>query len=115
MTHGAATAAAHLNADLIVAATRGGKTAMALSKQRPHVPILGLTDRPEVARRMCLFWGVTPLETSAVSLPPRELLEYVEAQGRIRNMLDSGSKLVLIGSSDWKLECHDMMLVHVIP
>jgi pyruvate kinase len=115
VTHGAATAAAHLNADLIVAATRGGKTAMALSKQRPHVPILGLTDRPEVARRMCLFWGVTPLETSAVSLPPRELLEFVEAQGRIRNMLDSGSKLVLIGSSDWKLECHDMMLVHVIP
>ena len=114
VTHGAATAAAHLNADLIVAATRGGKTAMALSKQRPHVPILSLTDRPEVARRMCLFWGVTPLETSAVSLPPRELLEFVEAQGRIRNMLDSGSKLVLIGSSDWKLECHDMMLVHVI-
>ncbi len=115
VTHGAATAASHLNADLIVAATRGGKTAMALSKQRPHVPILSLTDRPEVARRMCLFWGVTPLETSAVSLPPRELLEFVEAQGRIRNMLDSGSKLVLIGSSDWKLECHDMMLVHVIP
>ena len=114
VTHGAVTAASHLNADLIVAATRGGKTAMAISKQRPHVPILGLTDRPEVARRMCLFWGVSAMETSAVSLAPRELLLFVENEGRARKLLDSGSKLVLIGSSDWKLEWHDMMLVHVV-
>lgn len=115
VTHGAGTAVAHLNANLIVAATRGGKTAMAISKQRPHVPIMGLTDRPEVARRMCLFWGVTPIETMAVAKPPRELLDYVERKGRERNMLDSGSKLVLVGSSDWTLEWHDMLLVHVIP
>ena len=115
VTHGAGTAAAHLNADLIVAATRGGKTAMAISKQRPQIPILGLTDRPEVARRMCLFWGVTPIETKAVSLAPRELINFVEEQGRVRNMLDSGSKMVLVGSSDWSLEWHDMMLVHVVP
>ena len=114
VTHGAGTAAAHLNADLIVAATQGGKTAMAVSKQRPKIPILALTDRPEVARRMCLFWGVTPMETSAVALVPRELLAFVEVQGRARKLLDSGSKLVLIGSSDWNLEWHDMMLVHVV-
>jgi len=115
VTHGAGTAAEHLNADLIVAATRGGKTAMSISKQRPRIPILGLTDRPEVARRLCLFWGVTPVETSAVSLPPRELIAFVEELGRKRKMLDSGRKVVLIGSSDWKLEWHDMMLVHVVP
>ena len=115
VTHGAGTAVAHLNADLIVAATRGGRTAMAISKQRPHVPILGLTDRPEVARRMCLFWGVTPIETNAVSMSPRNLIAYVETKGRERNMLDSGSKLVLVGSSDWTLEWHDIMIVHVVP
>jgi len=114
VTHGAGTAVSHLNADLIVAATRGGKTAMAISKQRPHVPILGLTDRPEVARRMCLFWGVTPVETTAVSMLPRDLIAYVEKIGRERSMLDSGSKVVLVGSSDWTLESHDMMLVHVV-
>jgi pyruvate kinase len=114
VTHGAGTAVTHLNADLIVAATRGGKTAMAISKQRPHVPIMGLTDRPEVARRMCLFWGVTPIGTDAVALPPRDLIAYVEKKGRQRNMLDSGSKIVLVGSSDWTLEWHDMLLVHVV-
>ena len=114
VTHGAATAAAHLGADLIVAATRGGKTAMAISKQRPAVPILALTDHSEVARRMCLFWGVTPVETNAVKSAPRELLAFVQEFGRKHKLLDSGSKLVLVGSSDWSLEWHDMMLVHVV-
>ena len=115
VTHGAATAAAHLGADLIVAATRKGKTAMAISKQRPHVPILALTDHPEVARRMCLFWGVTPVETTAVQSAPRELLAFVQEFGRKHKLLDAGSKLVLVGSSDWTLDWHDMMLVHVVP
>jgi pyruvate kinase len=114
VTHGAATAAAHLGADVIVAATAGGKTAMAISKQRPHVPIIALTDRPEVARRMCLFWGVVPVETVAVAWPPKELLAFVTKLGREQSLLDSGSKLVLVGSSDWSLEWHDMMLVHVV-
>lgn len=114
VTHGAATAAEHLGADMIVAATLGGKTAMAISKQRPHVPIIALTDRPEVARRMCLFWGVTPVETPAVAWAPRDLLKFVTQLGRDQKLLDSGSKLVLVGSSDWTLEWHDMMLVHVV-
>lgn len=114
VTHGAATAAAHLGADLIVAATAGGKTAMAISKQRPRVPILALTDRPEVARRMCLFWGVAAVETPAVAWAPKELLEFVTKLGCDQHLLDSGSKLVLVGSSDWSLEWHDMMLVHVV-
>ena len=45
VTHGAATAAEHLGADVIVAATLGGKTAMAISKQRPHVPIIAAPTR----------------------------------------------------------------------
>lgn len=114
VTQGAATAAAHLGADLIVAATAGGKTAMAISRQRPTVPIVALTDRPEVARRMCLFWGVLPVDTAAVASPPAELLEFVTQFGREHGLLDSGSKLVLVGSSNWQLEWHDMMLVHVV-
>lgn len=114
VTHGAANAAAHLGADLIVAATAGGKTAMAISRQRPTVPIVALTDRPAVSRRMCLFWGVLPVETPAVAWAPSELLEFVTRLGREQGLLDSGSKLVLVGSSNWSLEWHDMMLVHVV-
>jgi pyruvate kinase len=115
VTHGAGAAADHLGADLIAVATRGGKTALALSKQRPAVPILAMTDRTEIARRMTLFWGVYPAETNAVARPPREQLQFVEQFGRELAMLSSGSKLVLVGNSDWAEEWHDMMLAYVVP
>jgi len=114
VTSGAGAAAERLGADLIVVATRGGKTAMALSTQRRPTPILALTDRPEIARRMCLFWGVTPMVTDAVASPPAELLAFVERLGREQRILSTGNKLVLVGNTDWSREWHDMMLVHVI-
>src|SRR5262249_4783234 len=66
VTLGAARAADHLAADIVVVATRGGKTAMAISRQRNHTPILGISDSPQTARRMCLYWGVTPLQSDKV-------------------------------------------------
>ncbi|MGH9349490.1 MAG: pyruvate kinase [Vicinamibacterales bacterium] len=47
-------------ASAIVAVTRGGKTARVLSAMRPRAPILAATDRPDIARRLSLFWGVEP-------------------------------------------------------
>ena len=115
VTLGAGTAAEHLDADLIVVATHSGRTAMALSKQRSRVPILALTDRPDTARRMCLYWGVTPLETNVVDGTPKQMLDFVVAWGRQERALHSGSRLVLVGSSNWSDEGHDLMLVHAIP
>jgi pyruvate kinase len=114
VTVGAGTAAAKLGADLIAVATRGGKTAMSLSRQRLAVPILALTERPDVARRLTLCWGVIPEETHAVALQPSELLAYVERRGKELDLLESGSKLVLVGNSNWAQEWHDMMLAHVV-
>ncbi len=114
ITVGAGAAAAKLGANLIAVATFGGKTAMSLSRQRLSVPILALTDRPEIARRLTLCWGVLPEETNAVALPPSELLAYVEHRGKELQLLESGSKLVLVGSSNWALKWHDMLLAHVV-
>lgn len=113
VTHGAGTAAERLGADLIAVASRGGKTAMAVSKQRLTVPLIALTDRQEIARRMCLYWGVAPFYTPAVALPPHDLLEFIETLGRELGIIETGSKLVIVASTDWSLEWHDMMVVHV--
>ena len=115
ITLGAATAAERLQADVIVVATRTGKTAMAVSKQRSPVPILALTDRPHVARRMCLYWGVTPLETDAVQKSPEELLEAVLEWGQRQKVLGSGKRLVLVGSTDWSGAGKNLILVHAVP
>lgn len=114
VTVGAVAAAKQLGADLIAVATRGGKTALAVSKQRYSVPILALTDRVETARRLTLLWGVLPVPTEAMARSPHEFLEYVQQLGRDLDLLRSGSKLVLVGSSDWSTEWHDMVLAHVV-
>jgi pyruvate kinase len=115
VTLGASVAAEHLSADLIVVATRSGRTALALSRQRSPIPILGLSDSPQAARRMCLYWGVTPLETGMVDATPQDLLQFVVDWSRRQNVLRSGSKLVLVASTNWSAEGHDLLLVHALP
>lgn len=51
------------HADAIVAITRGGNTARALASLRPEIRILAATERPDVARRLCLYRGVQPFVT----------------------------------------------------
>ncbi len=53
--------AARSHAGAIVAVTREGRTARMLSSGRPTAPIYAATDRPEIARRLALWWGVVPL------------------------------------------------------
>jgi pyruvate kinase len=115
VTLGAARAAEHLSVDLIVVATRSGRTALAVSRQRSPIPILGLSDSPETARRMCLYWGVTPLVTDLVQAPPQELLKFVVDWCRRHGVVKPGSKLVLVASTNWSADGHDMLLVHAIP
>ena len=115
VTLGAGAAAERLETDLIVIATHSGRTAMALSKHRGQVPILALTDRPESARRMCLYWGITPLETEAVQKLPHELMDYVVEWGQREQVLERGSRIVLVTATDWSLKGKNMMLVHALP
>ena len=57
----AVTLAEHGEASAIVAITRGGKTARVLSALRPRVLVFAATDRPNIARRLALVWGVVPI------------------------------------------------------
>ena len=115
VTVGAMLAAEQLDADLVAVATHSGRTAMALSKQRSPVPVLALTDHPATARRICLYWGVTPVLTDAVRQTPQELIAFVTDWGRRHGVLAAGSRCVIVGSTNWSSEGHDLMLVHVVP
>jgi pyruvate kinase len=114
VTVAARAAAEHLAADLLVVASRTGKTAMAMSSQRGHVPILALSDQPDTARRMCLYWGVTSLEAQAMRGSPEALLNFVVAWGKQQGVLKSGSRIVFVGTTDWTAGVKDLMLVHMV-
>ena len=115
VTRGAISAAEYLQADLIVVATVTGRTALALSRHRGHVPILAITDREEIARRMCLYWGVTPILSKQVRTSAEALMQIVLQWGRQHDMLRSGSKVVIVGHTNWLGDAHDLVMVQEIP
>lgn len=55
------TIASQLNAAAILPLTKSGATAYNVSKFRPAAPILAITSEIDVARKLQLVWGVTPL------------------------------------------------------
>ncbi len=83
-----------LRANLMVVATRSGRTALALSKQMHPTPILALTDDARVARAMALFWGVTPVIFADLA-KPRAVIDFAIAWARERGLLASGDRVVI--------------------
>ena len=114
VTAGGVAAAKSLGAKLIVVATHSGRTALSVSAKRSPIPILALTDRADSARRIALYFGVTPYRTDAVSGEPKEVLRAVVEWNAATGALSPGDKIVLIGSSKWSAKGHDLMLVHQI-
>ncbi|MBX6394285.1 MAG: pyruvate kinase [Alicyclobacillaceae bacterium] len=60
MSHAVASLAQDLNAAAIITSTQSGQTARRVSKYRPQCPIVAVTPREDVARRLSLCWGVYP-------------------------------------------------------
>ena len=86
------------DAQAIVAVTRGGGTARRLSALRPRAPIFAMTDRDDTARRLAIYWGVTPLCS--------EIGEHVDAAGALigqqlvtRGFVAPGATIVLVNIS----------------
>ena len=91
----AVTLATRGDAAAIVAVTRGGKTARALSALRPRVPVFAVTDNPQVARRLTLPWGVVPILAELQD----DVTEAASRIGQIlvdRGSIPRGSVIVLV-------------------
>ncbi len=56
----------------IICFTRGGKSARLISKYRPALPIIAVTDNKTVAKQLNLVWGVNPVYLDKLSLSKHE-------------------------------------------
>lgn len=115
ISRGATVVAEELNADLIVIATDTGKTALALSRLRARVPILAVTHREDTVRRLCLYWGVTGIQSKLVRQSADALLQFVVQWGLDNRILKSGNTIVVVGHTTWLGGGRDLMMVHVVP
>ena len=64
LSHATCSLANDLGAKCIVVTTKTGTTARMVSRYRSPIPILGVTTKEKVFRKLTLSWGVTPLLTN---------------------------------------------------
>ncbi len=95
----AVTLAERAEAAAIVAVTRGGTTARVLSALRPRAAIYAATDRPEIARRLALSWGVAPVLTD-LSDDVNVTASQIGRELVTRGAIEPGSVIVLVSVSD---------------
>lgn len=89
------TLAQRAHAAAIVAVTRGGKTARALSALRPGMPIVAVTDDERVARRLTLSWGVLPV-VADLSGDSSALAARLDRELVRRNVIREDSMVVFV-------------------
>jgi len=84
--------------------TKGGMTAQMLSRLRPKIPIIAITDDKYLAKRLALVFGVFPFylkfdiyKKKGVA-DIKKLLAIVKKEGFAK----SGEKVILIYAEDWK-------------
>jgi pyruvate kinase len=106
--------AAQLDAQTLVVGSCSGATALALSKYRNTVPIVGVSNSDTTLRRMCLYWGVVPLAGAPMETP-REVLEYVVGHGEQAGALEPGDRVVLIAGTGLLNSSQNVIVVYEIP
>jgi pyruvate kinase len=107
----AARIAQQVNASLVVISTRSGGTARVKAKQRDFIRTLGVSDSDITLRRMCLYWGITPLAGAPVDSGP-ELRRFIDHWGLAEGCLEVDDHVVFITGNDFVPKAHNLLIVH---
>lgn len=83
--------------DGIVAFTRSGFTARLLSKAKPSVPIIAITDNEVTCRRLSLLWGVFPYLMDFQKDFSEELIRQIDQKLIKETSLRAGDKVIITG------------------
>jgi pyruvate kinase len=114
VTHAARVLAEDLDAAAIVGVTRSGLTAEMLSRERARVPIYAFTPDAHVAKRLALWWGVTPVQEdlpnnleATIELMERYLIEH--------SQIEATDTVVITGSHPFGVGLHtNFVKFHVL-
>jgi len=87
-----------IGAKLIVCATESGRTAILISRYRPHTPILALTPSDLVQRRLALYFGIIPMVVQQFE-SVNHILRTAVAMARTSHMARRGDKIVIAAGS----------------
>jgi pyruvate kinase len=91
-------AAEDIKAKFIVAFTHSGFTARLVSKFRPKTPVVALTPGEDIRRRICIYWGVSPLLLRPLS-GTDEMIREVERALLSEGLARKGDRIVITAST----------------
>ncbi len=94
----ASSAAAAINASVIVAFSELGMTARLLSKQRPTAPIIAFTPFEPVRQRMALYWGVLPHTMRQIDQTDERIHE-AERRLKAEGLAKTGQRIVILSGT----------------
>lgn len=80
----------------IVTATETGATARAIASHRPPTPVVAVTPRADVARRLALVWGVRPV-VADYALERGEMLEAARVAVVTTGIARPGERIAVTG------------------
>lgn len=119
---GAGLMAKQLKAKVIVVSSHSGGTALALSQQRNLTPTVGVSTKESTLRKMCLYWGVTPLR-GAPACDMQGLIRHADAWVCSESLAEKGDPIVIVGGShltagpdseEMAGGVHDVVVVHEV-
>jgi pyruvate kinase len=84
-----------LDCATVVAYTQTGSTAQRLSRERPRCGIIGMTPNIDVARRLCLSWGVKSVVSDDASNTD-DMVTKAEAIVRRMGAASAGDHIVIV-------------------
>lgn len=84
-----------IGAKRILSVTESGASCLRITQFRPSIPVLGITNSIQVARRMCLYWGVSPFIVIDQEKESSEFMKNVLKEVKDRLRLQNGDKLVV--------------------
>ena len=86
--------ASALKVAAVVAYTSSGYSALRMARERPHVPIIGMTPRAAIARRLALAWGVYPVLCHEV-VDVMEMSEWAGSTALREGIAVTGDSIVI--------------------
>lgn len=106
--------AATLGATAILTATESGYTPRKISKYRPQAKVIAMTPYENVARRMQLYWGVTPIVGNGGS-DTDTMIDTLVRESTVRGYVKDGDITVITaGVPVGKSGSTNLIYVHLV-
>lgn len=95
VTNAAITTAYNVGASAIITVTESGKTAQALSKLRPSIPIIAVVSNEKLFNQLSINWGITPVMGYSFNSIEELYRESIKLS-RETGLIEDGDTVILV-------------------